>query len=176
MKLTLFYSMTSVTIFLSACVSTRQMTVLRPVGPAPFEQARNSPEGTLIVYSALDQGSTGDPDAYPHHSGYRIYFEDGNQLKYVNNQVATFSEEPAIVSLAPGRYKVVATAARVGTVRVPVVVEAGKTTALHLDGSEFPKEGTPPPPILCISPMALPLVGQRALIIDDGTPPSNSEL
>jgi len=139
LKQTLCYSIVGATIFLSACVSTCQMTALQPVGPAPFERARNSPEGTLLVYSAFDQGSTSDPDAYPHDFGYRIYFEDGNQLKYVNNWVATFSEEPAIVSLAPGRYKVVATAVRVGTVRVPVVVEAGKTTALHLDGNEFPK-------------------------------------
>ena len=138
MKKALCYSMAGVTVFLSAC-ATRQTTVLPPVGSAPFEQARSSPEGALVVYSAPDQGSTSDPDAYPHHSGYRIYFDDGKQLKYVNNWVATFSDEPAIVGLAPGRYKVVARAVRFGTVTVPVVIEAGKTTAVHLDESQLPK-------------------------------------
>src|SRR5207249_1321638 len=121
------------------CATTRQTTLLPPVGPAPFEQARNSPEGALVVHSAFNPGSTTDQDAYPHHSGYRIYFEDGKHLKSVNNWVATFSEEPAVVGLAPGRYKVVARATRFGTVTVPVVIEAGKTTAVHLDESQLPK-------------------------------------
>src|SRR5204863_790948 len=123
MKQTLRYSLTTVTIFLSACATTRQTTVLPPVGPAPFAQALHSPEGTLMVYSALDPGSTTDPDAYPHHSGYRIYFEDGKQLKYVNNWVGTFIQEPATVGLAPGRYKVAARAVRLETVTVPIVIE-----------------------------------------------------
>src|SRR5258706_9838587 len=139
MKPALCYSTIGMAILLSACATSRERTVLAPVGPTPFEHARNSPEGALIVYSAVDAGSTSDSDAYPHHSGYRIFFDDGKQLKYVNNWVATFSEDPATVGLAPGGYKVSARAMRFGTVTVPVVIEAGKTTAVHLDGSEISK-------------------------------------
>lgn len=71
------------------------------------------------------------------HSGYKIYSLEGKALKYVDNRVHTFSGDPATVSLPPGKYKVVARAATFGMVTVAVVIEAGKTTFVHLDGSEL---------------------------------------
>ena len=78
-----------------------------------------------------------DPDASIHHSDYRIFSADGKQSKYVHNWVGTFIEDPAVVSLAPGRYIVAARAVASGTVTVPVIIEVGKTTSVHLDGSKL---------------------------------------
>ena len=121
----------------SSCAFNRDVVLRTAVGPSPFETGTGSPEGRLAVYSAFDPGMTSDPDASTHHSDYRIYPADGKQLKYVHNWVGTFIEDPAVVSLAPGRYNVVARAAASGTVTVPIVIEAGKTTSVHLDGSKL---------------------------------------
>jgi hypothetical protein len=115
----------------------RQSVVATPVGPPPSVEASRAPEGALVVFSALDFGSTGDSDYSRYHSGYRICSLDGKQVKYVNNRARADIEDPEVVSLAPGRYKVVARAAAFGTVEVSVVIEAGKMTFLHLDGSEL---------------------------------------
>jgi len=89
-----------------------------------------------MVFSAEDFGTPGDELArYP--SGYWLYSAEGKRLKYISNRTGSRGPEPAKVSLPPGRYKVVARAASFGTVTVPVVLEAGKTTFVHLDGSEL---------------------------------------
>ena len=122
----------------SGCAFKRQSVVLPPVGPPPLVLGSRSPEGGLTVYSALDLGTPGEPDNVYYHSGYKIYSLDGKMVKDVNNKVGpTYIEDPATVSLPPGRYNVVARAAAFGTVSVPVVIEAGKTTSVHLDGSEL---------------------------------------
>src|SRR6266498_3441944 len=122
----------------SGCAFKRQSVVLPPVGPPPLVEASRAPEGGLAVYSALDIGAPGEPDNVYYHSGYKIYSLDGKMLQYVNNRVGpTYVEDPATVSLSPGRYNVVARASAFGIVTVPVVIEAGKTTFVHLNGSEL---------------------------------------
>ena len=121
----------------SSCAFNRDVVLQTAVGPPPFKQASHMPEGELVVYSAFDPGMTSDPDASTHHSDYRIYSADGKQLQYVHNWVGTFIEDPAVVSLAPGRYNVEARAAASGAVTVPVMIEAGKTTSVHLDRSNL---------------------------------------
>lgn len=74
---------------------------------------------------------------YNHHSDYKIYSLDGKVLKKVSNRVSTILEDPATVNLPPGKYKAVAKAAGFGMVTVPVVIEAGRTTFVRLDGSEL---------------------------------------
>jgi hypothetical protein len=91
----------------------------------------------LVVYSAWDSGSTEGPEGVLGHSGYTIYSPEGKALKHLDNRVHAFSEEPATVRLLPGKYKIAAEAAAFGLVMVPVVIEAGKTTFIHLDGSEL---------------------------------------
>jgi hypothetical protein len=66
-----------------------------------------------------------------------LFSEDGKRLKYVYNRVSTFNEAPELVTLSPGIYKVTAAASAFGTVTLPVLIEAGKTTSVHLDGSEL---------------------------------------
>jgi|SRR5437667_6721262 len=123
-------------VLVSGCAFNRQVVIQTAVGPPPFESRTGSLEGRLAVFSALDAGMSSDPDASVHHLDYRIFSADGKQLKYVHNWVGTFIEDPAVVSLAPGRYSVVARAVASGTVTVPVIIEAGKTTSVHLDGSK----------------------------------------
>ena len=125
------------TVWVAGCVSAGRVTVLPAVGPPPFETGYALADGRLAVYSAFDPGATSDPDASIHHSGYRIYSVDGKQLRYVKNWVGSFNEEPEIVSLAPGRYSVVARATGSEIVKVPVTIEAGKITSLRLDGSKL---------------------------------------
>ena len=72
-----------------------------------------------------------------YHSGYVLCTAEGKRLKYIANRAGPRGGEPVRISLPPGRYEVVARAAAFGTVRVPVVLEAGKTTFVHLDGSEL---------------------------------------
>ena len=115
----------------------RQRVVVAPVGPPPQVPASRASEGGLVIYSALETGPTADSDSAHFHSGYRIYSADEKPLKWVNNRVATYSEDPEAVSLPPGYYRVAARAAGFGTVTVPVVIEAGKTTSVHLDGSKL---------------------------------------
>jgi hypothetical protein len=92
----------------------------------------------LVVYSAFETGMTADIDTRTaHHSDYWIQLPDGKPLEHVNNWVGTFIEDPTVVTLAPGHYYVLARVANSGMVKFPVSIEAGKTTAVHLDGSKL---------------------------------------
>lgn len=102
------------------------------VGPAP---AVGSSDGELVVYSADDAIDTGDAD-HPHHRRYVILAEDGSMLRTVWNQSGPFGQDPEDVTLPPGRYAIDTSATNFGPVRVPVVIEAGRTTFVHLDGND----------------------------------------
>ncbi len=121
------------------CAFNRPTILTALVGPPASAVPSLSPKGALAVYSAFDHGTPGDPPyASPHHSGYRLLSAEGSRLKYIYNRTSSFSEDPEIVPLSPGTYKIVATASAFGTVIAPVLIEAGKTTSVHLDRSELP--------------------------------------
>jgi hypothetical protein len=132
-------------VFLASCASTPHPNNLASVGPAPFAYPRSTPQGELLVYSALNTGAATDQNATTHHSDYWIELPDGQRFKYVNNSVSTFSADPQAVALAPGRYNIAARAVNSGMVKVPVTIEAGKTTAVHLDGSKPATSSKEPP-------------------------------
>jgi len=113
-----------------------QTVMLSPVGPPPLARPSGATDAGLSVFSADDFGTPGDELAR-YHSGYWLYSADGKRLKYISNRAGSQGREPAKVSLSPGRYRIIARAAAFGTVTVPVVLEAGKTTFVHLDGSEL---------------------------------------
>src|SRR6187200_769279 len=121
----------------SGCASNRPVLLQTTVGPPPAVAGSRSPDGGLVVYTSLDLGTPGDAEGTRYHSGYRIYSVEGKPLRYVNNKVGTYIDSPVTVSLPRGKYSVVAKAAAFGMVTVPVVIEAGKTTLVHLDGSEL---------------------------------------
>jgi hypothetical protein len=53
----------------------------------------------------------------------------------VHNDIGTDVREATRVQLPPGKYRVAASSNGYGTVIVPVVIAANRTTAVHLDGS-----------------------------------------
>jgi hypothetical protein len=114
-----------------------QNVVLAPVGPVPLTNSSGAPEGQVVVFSAWESGTPGESDNVYYHSGYKIYTHDGKMLNYVDNKIGAHIEDPAVVNLPLGRYTVIAKATAFGNVSVPVVVEAGRTTFVHLNGSEF---------------------------------------
>jgi hypothetical protein len=121
----------------SGCAFNRSIVLDAAVGPPrPVVESR-SPEGRLVVYSGFDVGGGGVDSDHNLHSDYKIYFLDGKALRDVSNKVSNVIEDPATISLPPGKYIVIAKAASFGMVTVPVVIEAGKTTPVHLDGSEL---------------------------------------
>lgn len=114
----------------AACGPTPRWVAPDAVGPAP---AVISDDGELVVYSADDAIDTADAD-HPHHRRYVIRTSDGTVLRAVLNQDGPFGQDPEQVALSPGRYVVDTSATNFGPVRVPVVIEPGRTTIVHLDG------------------------------------------
>jgi hypothetical protein len=123
---------------LTSCALNRQTTLTTPVGPPPSAAVSRAQKGELAVYSALDYGTPTDAEySRRYHSGYKLLTADGTPLKYIYNRLSTFSEDPERVTLPPGLYKITARASAFGSVTLPVLIEAGKTTSVHLDGSEL---------------------------------------
>jgi hypothetical protein len=109
--------------------------VLEPVGPSP-EASGSTTNGTLVVYSAYEvtESGIGDFEHRHHYSDYKILSEDGKPLQTVHNDVGTVVKEATRVQLPPGKYRVVASSNGYGTVIVPVVIAANRTTVVHLVG------------------------------------------
>jgi hypothetical protein len=121
---------------LASCASTSKLTELDTVGPAPLRMsgAAAPSEGSLKVYSL--RGSYNAEGVYYHpHTAYTIYSSDNTRLKEVRNARFPHDEEPVAVGLPAGNYVVVALADGYLRVRVPVVIESGQLTTLHLDSS-----------------------------------------
>ncbi|HEY3756528.1 MAG TPA: hypothetical protein VGL42_10305 [Opitutaceae bacterium] len=125
-----------IAVICAACSSAPQAGItLAPVGPAA-ESTPQPGDGTLVVFSAYISTEFGSntPSYRRYHSAYRIFGPDGSVLKSVSNQSGPTSEEPSVVPLAPGKYRVEAMANGYGWVTVPVVIEAGRPTIVKLDG------------------------------------------
>ena len=120
----------------SGCSSHTPPLVLDPVGPAPFSCAVAGSTGTLVVFSAFEQGADFNSQLYRrHYTDYRILSADGNRLQMVRNDSGTLLEAPKRVRLPVGTYRVVARANGYGEVTVPVVIRADQVTTVHLEGS-----------------------------------------
>jgi len=125
---------------LSGC-ATGNPLVLDPVGPPPTPPGAagsTSTTGTLVVYSAARRSAdfnARDP-RITEYSDYRIFAADGMLLQRVHNNSGTRLQDAAAVALPPGKYKVRARANGHGLVTVPVLIIAGQTTALHLEGGD----------------------------------------
>lgn len=146
MKYTIYLSLACSIGFIAGCAYfNRPNILLDPVGPPPRSVGTtDSPDGWLVVYSAWGGGGPpGESSDTPvnHHSDYKIYSSDGKLFKTVNNWTGTYSDDPATVSLLPGRYTVATSVSSLQSVTVPVVIETGKTTSVHLDGSELTAGG-----------------------------------
>lgn len=124
---------------LSGCASAPKVVLDQTVGPAP-DRVRDQPrQGHLIVYSARESLLIGgDPD-HPQHTDYSIHSSSGQVIQHVRNRRSAFDEEPSVIHLPVGRYRVTAWASAYGLVSVPVIVKAQQTTVLYLDGSTRPE-------------------------------------
>ena len=119
------------------CTSTQPNLSLAPIGPRRIPPESESPSlGSLVVYSAFEAMSSSNDSDQRRHSNYELRAANGDLIERISNQEQQFSEEPAIVKLAPGRYSITARANVSRRVDIPIVIEADKTTCVRLDGSE----------------------------------------
>jgi hypothetical protein len=146
-------------------------TVLRdPVGPDPFVNKTADSEGTLQVFSATEEkNDVGFETAYPQRTDYSIYSWNGKLIQRVrDNNKGHYDGTPRSVRLAPGIYNIRALAA-VGMgewISLPVVIQAGCTTDVHLNGHWKPPADSPDT-ALVHSPAGF-AIGWRATSLPNG--------
>jgi hypothetical protein len=152
MKYAHYLAAASLTLATLGCASAPRVAVQEPVGPCERVAAGTATSGTLVVYSARRLANV-DPNVReffwnndfgkneflyePAHTRYTVYGPDGKVLKKVRNAIGKDPAVPTTVALPPGTYTVEAQAEEYATVNmtvsVPVVIEAGQTTSVHLE-------------------------------------------
>lgn len=142
---------------LAGCGSTSGLVVLPPVGPDAMAHTTTPPDpqhlGILRVYSARgpadkdvnfqeffandDFGGNRFPRE-PAHTDYTIFTEDGQVFARVHNARNPSDPQPTAETLPAGTYKIEAQAKDADpgniAVLVPVTIQAGRVTQVHLDG------------------------------------------
>jgi hypothetical protein len=111
---------------------------LAPVGPAADSRVSPGTNGYLQVFSETQKSppiASDDPTYFNLHTGYDINDAAGKSVKYVPNHASNMDEWPDQVKLPAGNYNIVAKSSSYGLVTVPVIIEAGKTTVVRLDGN-----------------------------------------
>jgi len=124
---------------LDGCATHRTITLAEAVGPLHPSMHHDKEVGSLIVYSDTEFYQPPNENRAS-HSPYRIETKDGQFLMGVRNKKGTFFEEPETVALPVGEYIVRARAANAGMVKVPIVIEAGQTTIVDLNGERLSQE------------------------------------
>jgi hypothetical protein len=132
-------------VMISGCSTPTALQV--PVGPTPMVAKNTDPDGMLKVFSATEQeNNVGFEFPYNQRTDYYIYDSNGNEITRVSdNNKGEFEATPRPIQLNPGTYRVKALAA-VGMgewITVPVVIESGRTTEVHLNGHWKPPVDTP---------------------------------
>lgn len=117
--------------------------VLAAVGPNPYAPQTVSTGGHLEVFSALEGHSEGDNPPWYQHADYYLLDRQGRELRHVYNVVGYYAQAPRPVALSAGQYLVKAPAKNGCWLEVPVVIEPGRTTRVHLDGDWKYPAGTP---------------------------------
>jgi hypothetical protein len=138
-----------------SCASPPKPTAATPVGPPPYETSKSGRSGQLQVYTARESfdwsdayrdeylaGNFVDRPQEKAHSDYRIYTPKGKLVQRVRNAKNPEDAKPALVSLPAGDYWVKAEAEGYGVVTLPVVIQPGERTPLHLEKGWQPR--TPP--------------------------------
>jgi hypothetical protein len=116
---------------LAGCASSP--VAVNPVGPGPIHPGALAPKGYLQVFSDTETHVIGDGPPYYPHTGYSIHDESGKMVQFVPNHIGDMDESPSIVPIPVGNYNVVARSSAYGRVTVPVVIQRGRTTVVHLD-------------------------------------------
>jgi hypothetical protein len=110
-------------------------TALPTVGPNPYGLQSHSTSGQLEVFSVLRGHSEGNNPPWYQHADYYIDDRQGHELQHVDNTVGYYAPAPRPITLPAGQYLIKAPAKDAFMVEVPVVVEAGRMTRVHLDGT-----------------------------------------
>lgn len=110
----------------------------------------------------MEGQSEGDDTVWYQHSAYRIYDTEGKRIKYVGNAIGKYDDAPQTVTLPPGNYTIKARAEgyRFVLVNVPIVIESGKTTRVHLESGWNPP--AVPPGVELVRASSGYVVGWRA--------------
>jgi hypothetical protein len=136
---------TALASLLMGCAS--QHVVLAPVGPNPTAGINSTALGQLIVYSPEAPNDDGNAFAFApewyQRMDYNIYYPDGKLAEHVINSPAPYDANPATITLAPGDYVVKSPSREYMELKVPITVEAGKTTRVHLDARWKASEAPP---------------------------------
>ena len=114
--------------------ATAPTVIHEPVRPQRPPLVRRRTDGDLVVYSAPRVSWYAQAE-YPAYTDYTIYAQDGKLLSRIDNSTGSFNGYPARVTLQPGEYRVKALQAGGGYAIVPVIIEAGETTVVSLDGT-----------------------------------------
>ena len=115
-------------VLVASCASAPPTIVHETVGPS-LEVVNKERNGFLKVYSATESMADDDGFSLLKYTNYQIDAADGTLLKEVPNA----DQEPTRVILPKGTYTVVAQSDTSGAVSVPVAIETGKTTVVHLE-------------------------------------------
>jgi len=143
----------------AGCASTPRAVVQEPVGPCHRVAVEGTKEGSLQVYSARRRVPTdtnleqffwnydfGRNDFLygSAHSDYTIFAGDATVFRHVRNSRNLNDDQPALVRLPAGSYTLQAEAEECGGITrmvvVPLVVEAGQMTSIHLEPKWFPSD------------------------------------
>jgi hypothetical protein len=109
-----------------------------PVGPNPAGDQTLAATGQLQVFSSLVGRVEGNNPTWYQHSDYAICDLHGKLLKRVDNTAGYYEGAPSKVTLPAGRYLVKAQAQDYPWVKVPVEIESGRITRVHLDDTWLP--------------------------------------
>jgi hypothetical protein len=129
--------------FVTGCISNPM--ALAPVGPDASSRMVPGTKGYLQVFTATEKSrpiASDDNTYFDLHSSYDINDASGKSVKFVPNHASNMDEWPDEVRLPVGNYNIVAESTCCGLVTVPVVIEKGKTTIVHLDRNWWPPSKT----------------------------------
>ncbi len=138
---------------LAAGCTTAPVT-LAPVGPDPAGGQRMTATGDLQVFSRLDQESDNENQAstdpvWHQHADYTVHDAHGKLVARVDNTIGHYAQTPRRVALPPGHYLVWAPATDYLRVQVPVIIERGRLTRVHLDNEWRLPATTPRTEVVC---------------------------
>jgi hypothetical protein len=114
---------------LAGCSIAPPTVVHETVGPT-VTISDEQHNGFLRVFTATAWMTDGDGPSQLNYTDYQVTAADGSLFKEISNG----NEEPARVTLPKGTYTVIAQSDTSGTVNVPVKIETGRITEVHLDG------------------------------------------
>jgi hypothetical protein len=141
MKTNVTIMLVALTSLVAGCSTTP--VAVAPVGPNPVGITTGPGQGQLEVFSAVRGRVEGDNPTWYQHTGYYIYNRQGKRLKHVANTVGYYAQAPRVITLPAGQYLVKAQAKDYLWVEVPVIIDPGRTTRVHLDDAWQTPPGTP---------------------------------